>query len=92
MDGMHETSTAAVSFIDWKFGKRLPIADSFIFHPKDGDRVGSGAKRVDAMQQSQTRRTQTDSLSCVGVLSKPPKPRANNSEQGTCPETQIGSE
>ena len=39
MDGMHETSTAAVSFIDWKFGKRLPIADSFIFHPKDGDRV-----------------------------------------------------
>ena len=39
MDGMHETSTAAVSFIDGKFGKRLPIVDSFIFYPKDGDRV-----------------------------------------------------
>ena len=53
---------------------------------------GSGVRRAVARHQSQTRRTQTDSLSCVGVLSKPPKPRANNSEQGTYPETRIGSE
>ena len=36
---IQETNTADVSFVDGKFGKRLPVVDSFIFYQKDSDRV-----------------------------------------------------
>ena len=36
---MQKTRPVAVSFVEGKFGKRLPVVDSFIFYPKDGDRV-----------------------------------------------------
>ena len=34
-----ETHTANVSFLVGKFGKEIPVVDSFIFYPKDKDRV-----------------------------------------------------
>ena len=38
MDGTDQTNAVQVSFVEGKFGKRLPVVNSCIF-PKDGDRV-----------------------------------------------------
>ena len=35
MDGCGDKHVADVSFVEGKFGKCLPVVDSFVFYPKD---------------------------------------------------------
>ena len=39
IDGTDQTNAVQVSFVEGKFGKRLPVIDSCIFYPKDRDRI-----------------------------------------------------
>ena len=39
MDGCGDKHVADVSFVEGKFGKCLPVVDSFVFYPKDKERI-----------------------------------------------------
>ena len=39
MDETNETNSVTVSFLEGKFGKQILVVDSFIFYPKDKDKV-----------------------------------------------------
>ena len=45
MDETREMNIVKVSFLVGKIGKKIPVVDSFVFYPKDRDRVLSHAKQ-----------------------------------------------
>ena len=67
-----------VEFIEGKFGKLLPVVDSFIFYPKDRDRVRFVCKTV---RCNATISLQVDGQGKAFTLEKPEHNHPNHSHE-----------
>ena len=79
-----DNSITEVMFVTGKFGKPLPVVDSFLFYPKDAERVLSRAGAGDATQRSSSATTGPGNASAGKQNTTTPTTSVSSRTSSTC--------